>query len=750
MSSSQKDTGNWLVNGIAMILAFAWLLIDLTAVRLCKRAYVRGIDTFCGILAAGGAAVYTGYLATAHGYNIWACIAGPLLAFLLSMFLVYPILHIALVRPLAQRLVWPFLKNWVWPFVRYICTQLNRLRKWLVTKFGPACNGLVRLTQFVSPGSKQLWAIFDNEKRHSWSRDLFDGLAVLLVWLSGAIIGYHTYNYLRPMSEDWVWPVFVAAIVWSISGGILHKMLSLGKRQFCVLVVGGASIYQFSALLTQLSNLLDGYCRTESPLAWEIGVKVEVFILFVAYAFPLLDLFLNDALKAFWKFVEKLPEHAYKKETDKDVQQILSHLANFALTGAAVYYTVLLCGLPGLSLGWTIAIAAVVGIAGYFAFFQAVNHEYVGVVSGIFAALIAGWEAGSRWVAADLWFGYWGAVVAAVLAMLFTGFIGYALFRLFVHKVVVVTGAGALGPKLTSIYDWLVKNVLERSWDALENNYKACFTEKDDSGYPVAFGHVMNLVGAYLAYQGSALFCTSFGLGLIWSGVIIIPSVVLTYLFFGRLLAKTTPVEVVGVLASAASGLTVLQLLFQWDNNFWMQAVTVIATVAAVSGTWFFAYPLAFRLFRAISKKVLLGRVGKTLAAIHEKCWDTMVAILDAAWELFLKISRWVHAKILVPAGRLYRWMAARVSRFFGWIGRGLAWLQALVAGWVAPIRAFFAPIFAAIGRRAVEIFVQTVATYRRIWARISGKPVKDKEDEPKPAAEGDGDKPADDSVSQG
>ncbi len=727
MSSPQnKKSGDGIVTTVfAWAFALVYLVYDQICRPLCNKAYKHAGDVLLGGAASIATTAYAAFYLVTYGYNPWAYIFGSLAVLVVTAFFAYPILHIVIVRPFLKHIVWRLLKQ-VFRFIRWVCRGINKAWRLLVENWAGICSGAVRITQILSPGSAWLWKRFEDEKRSSWFRDLFDGLCWLLVWTSGAILGYITYTRLGHYGE------FVAIatglIVWSVTSAALKKLHKVGKRPFAVLVLAAASVYELSGLLTTLTTLLCDKLDTAVNTAWLAGVKLEAFVLLVALAVPLLNWIFAEVLTKLAKFIKQLPERVYRQDTEKGFTAVYAHLANFVFSAAAGYYAWCICGLPGLSLAWTLGIVALVVLLAYLALYKTLDHDQVAIVAGIYASLIATWEAGSHWFSNGLPFSYWGAIGIGALTFVFVMAIAYPLLHLLLRTIALTVGAEVLAPPLTAAYDWIVTNVLKRTKTALRHNFRDCYDNKDTTIYNTAFGHVVNLGGAYLACTGSAQLAGLIGITGYWALLVVVPSVVLSYLLIGKLLCQFA-VHTVAALTTIAAVSGVLYAMWDINNNGWMHAAMVVAMVAAAYGTWYFAYPAAFRLLRLVFGWLLRGTVGQLVIDAHDWSWKGFVAMLKVADRIFWAVSKWVNEVIIVRianvvnaikafCGRIWRAVYGRAAIAYGK-------LRAFLAPFWAPIKRKFAAFIAKIG----VLYQRTAETYARIIARLRGTAPKQKPD---------------------
>lgn len=737
MSDSSKPRDGIVTTVFAWFFAMLYLTYEYTFKPLSKLAYKSPGDKVCGSAATLGAGIGAAVFLVTTGYNAWLYILGPIVAAFVVGGLLYPILHICIVRPVWNYVVVPFFEHIVWRFLRWCGRGLVRLVNFVKKHFKTFCQGTVRATQFTAPGSGWLWKRFSDDTRRSWFRDTFDVVTVILVWSSGIILGYITYKQLIGQYGD-VPAIIAGAIVWSFAAWALRGLSKLGGRHFAVLAVSGASIYELSGLLGSLTNLICDQLQQPVNLGWLVGMYAAAFSLFVAYVLPALDGLFTDLLTGLAKFIKQLPELAYEEEKNKPFNGLFAHLANFFFSGVAVYFVVLACGAVGLGWAWTLPIALAVALAAYLTLFITLNHDSTAIVAGLYTSLILAGEVGYYWVKNDWYYSYWGGVGIGVLAFIFTMCILYPILHLIMRAIGANLTSEVPAKKLTELYDWVAKTVTDTARyvdKTLRNNYWSAY-DKDAGIYAKRFGHVVNLAAIYMSYQGSSQACGLLGITGYWVWAIIAPSMVLTYLVLGKALGHRYSASVIGVLATlvAAGSVGYFTVDFQSDD-VWVRVRAVVAIVSASAATWYFAYPLAYRIVRAVTKWLLNSPVGGVVQSAHEKAWKGFVAVLKAAERAFVAACAWVNRVIVPPVMRftagIRKWVGAKWAALCSGIAAAYARLKAFLAPFLAPVKRRLAAVVA----KAAAVYRATVETVGRIQARISGKkptpPAADKDETP-------------------
>ncbi len=349
---------------------------------------------------------------------------------------------------------------------------------------------------------------------------------------------------------------------------------------------------------------------------------------------PVLASWLRDPLVNFhtWALngVKGSFDKVYKDKTDYPGFFLQVINISLALTiGASV---VLYLPAMGLSLVVLCGIAAVAAIVAYLLIGALLMEAGNGLI-GFLASLGAGYLTFVLYTAAGLWFEWFGALVAAALVALATGFVIFPVAYLIIRLLTKRTLASWSGAALVKAHDYCFNEVSH----AFSNTYS------DKTSYRELFLHLANIGATFASFLLASWIAEGLELPLALS---VFAQVVLTgvsYLLFFRLLEKAGSWLVSPVLGVALGVYTGAHVFAALSYNIWWNlAISAGVGVVALVAVFFIVYPLAYVLVKTLLLLVQASRwLQPVIAGVYNYLWDLFASIWKQFLEVYKGFSAW-------------------------------------------------------------------------------------------------------------
>lgn len=646
-NKNSGSTGGEKMNPLLYLIVFIPLLF-IEGARICMGRVYDGwagaFRAFLGVIFGFGGAMYAGNLAGWQwGWPWYGWLPAAAVGFSAVLWYLWPLLY---------RFV-------VGPAIDLVDAIYDGTREFLRKNTGPACEAVVNLLSTVCVGSGPAWRkVLSSEHSDTWVAKLGGAIAYLAGF---GCTGYIAWSAYTAVGAAVTWPVFGFAlavfagiVTFGVLFGLYSQLMKYGKFAFAGLAIGVLAVWGGAPYVVAL---------TGTTGLWSWAAYAAAYVVFVGYVFPLLNVLLTlGLLEKLWNFLKPLPEKTYD-DPSEEYREFFHHVVNILTTGGLTYFAWVFAVALSLPFWAAIAIPVVVALLSYVLVYKLIGHDSVNFIVGALVSVASGYKAFACYTAAGYVFGVYGAITAAVVTLLATGFLLFPLVYVTLRFVLHGLGISRLGVLLTDLYLW-VNDQFKAGIKQIGRAYTECY---DDKGpFPGTVLHVANLVATAAGVFGMWKLAALLGTGSVLALLLTVVAGALIYLYVGKALLKSSyGLETLGIVLALIAGWTVGTAVYAELPAGVLRVGAFAAGIATWFAVFFVVVPVVFVLARLLTGWALNPTIRPALQWVFDFLWsgfDVVLTQLKRAYNALKQFLTpfWLR---LVAAGRAVREAYQRLLR---------------------------------------------------------------------------------------